>query len=160
MPALQTQPGGFPVESDGHAPAPAAATQAQLENDVFTAFWVWSLQRHWSPTIWPPEQLIRVQTLFTARWPSGQLQTPDPYVPPTHGGSTHLPAAFLVCHGAHGASGAQLGPAKPALHTQFGCLPVELAGHAVAKGVQFGGVPVVPAGQAVTIGVQFGSVPV
>ena len=142
MPALQTQPGGFPVESDGHAPVPAPATQAQLENEVFTGVWVWSLQRHCSPTIWPPEQLSRVHTLLTARCPLGHSHTPDPYVPPTHCGFTHVPAAFLVCQGAHGASGAQVAPEKPALHTQFGCLPVELAGHAAAKGVQLGGVPV------------------
>ena len=85
---------------------------------------------------------------------------PAPNVPPTHGGSTHLPAAFLVCHGAHGASGAQVGPEKPVLQTQFGCLPVELGGHAAATGVQFGGVPVVPVGQVVTTGTQFGGVPV
>ena len=101
-----------------------------------------------------------MQTLFTARCPFGHSQTPDPYVPPTQGGSTHLPAAFLLCQGAHGASGAQVGPEKPELQTQFGCLPVELGGHAAATGVQFGGVPVVPAGQTAVTGLQFGGVPV
>jgi hypothetical protein len=119
VPVLHVQLGGVPVESDGQAVAPVPA-QTKVVNDVLCGVWLGLLQRHWSPTIWPPLQVLATQTPFTTPLPDPQVQVPDARstTPPSHGItlSTHLPGVPVCVRGSHGASGAQAGPLRPGAH--------------------------------------------
>lgn len=119
VPVLQVQLGGVPVESAGQAAAPDPA-QTKVENDVRCGVWAGLLQRHWSPTIWPPLQVMATHTPFTGRLPGVQVQTPAlrSTTPPSHAMtlSTHFPGVPVWVRGSQGASGAQFGPLRPGAH--------------------------------------------